>query len=250
MPPYSLAAKEEAFQESIKLKNQFRNLDENEADFLDSILESTREKEAALKKETAEQLDAFRRQREEADRKLALEEDGGGDDDDDDDAKGAGKQLRDGNDGSLEGVTQWAVGTKKRKRTGEKEGMIKGIKLRRASSPTASKAQISPGHEAHPIAQATEEQHRQGKKDTSDTRNASSGGGHDTSLPPSPPKHPMNQPASEPEPESRIASQSTNFASPSPGHLTSNDNAKPRSPQSPQKVSALGLAGYSSDDDD
>lgn len=249
MPPHSLAAKEEAFQESIKLKNQFRNLDQNEADFLDSVLESTREKEAALKKETAEQLDAFRRQREEADRKLALEEDGGGDDDDHD-PKGAGKQVLESNDGSLEGVTQWAVGTKKRKRTGEKEGMIKGVKLRRASSPTASKAQISPGREAQPIAQATEEQHTQGKKDTSDTRNASSGGGHDTPLPPSLPKQPMNQPESETEPESRIASQSTNFASPSPGHLTSNDNAKPRSPQSPQKVSALGLAGYSSDDDD
>ncbi|PYH89423.1 hypothetical protein BO71DRAFT_487957 [Aspergillus ellipticus CBS 707.79] len=63
-------AKQEAFEEKIKLKNQFRSLDEDEVDFLDSIMESTRAKEAAVKKETAEQLEVFRRQREEAEKVL------------------------------------------------------------------------------------------------------------------------------------------------------------------------------------
>lgn len=66
-------AKQEAFEEKIKLKNQFRSLDEDEVEFLDSIMESTRAQEAAVKKETAEQLESFRRHREEAE-KVALEE--------------------------------------------------------------------------------------------------------------------------------------------------------------------------------
>ncbi|KAI5294162.1 hypothetical protein KEM52_004585 [Ascosphaera acerosa] len=60
------AAKQEAFEESIKLKNQFRTLDEDEIEFLDSVMESTRAEEAARKKETMEQLELFHRQREEA----------------------------------------------------------------------------------------------------------------------------------------------------------------------------------------
>ncbi|KAI5281185.1 hypothetical protein KEM54_003381, partial [Ascosphaera aggregata] len=60
------AAKQEAFQESIRLKNQFRTLDEDEVEFLDSVLESTRAQEAAVTKETMEQLEIFHRQREEA----------------------------------------------------------------------------------------------------------------------------------------------------------------------------------------
>ena len=63
-------AKQEAFEEKMKLKNQFRSLDEDEVDFLDSIMESTRAKEAAVKKETAEQLEVFRRHREEAEKVL------------------------------------------------------------------------------------------------------------------------------------------------------------------------------------
>ncbi|KAL9106756.1 MAG: hypothetical protein Q9227_008255 [Pyrenula ochraceoflavens] len=61
------AAKQEAFEESIRLKNHFRSLDEDEVDFLDSVLESTRAKEAEVRKETAEQLEIFRKQREAAD---------------------------------------------------------------------------------------------------------------------------------------------------------------------------------------
>ncbi|KAL4914181.1 N-terminal domain of NEFA-interacting nuclear protein NIP30-domain-containing protein [Aspergillus aurantiobrunneus] len=61
-------AKQEAFEEKIKLKNQFRALDEDEVEFLDSIMESTRAQEDTVKKETAEQLELFRRQREEAEK--------------------------------------------------------------------------------------------------------------------------------------------------------------------------------------
>ncbi|CAG8886211.1 unnamed protein product [Penicillium egyptiacum] len=63
-------AKQEAFEEKSRLKNQFRSLDEDEVEFLDSVLESTRAKEAAVKRETAEQLEAFHRRREEAQKAL------------------------------------------------------------------------------------------------------------------------------------------------------------------------------------
>lgn len=63
-------AKQEAFEEKIRLKNQFRALDEDEVDFLDSVLESTRAQEAAVKKDTADQLEIFRKQREEAEKAM------------------------------------------------------------------------------------------------------------------------------------------------------------------------------------
>lgn len=61
-----LAAKQEAYEESIRLKNQFRPLDEDEVEYLDSIQEAERAKEVAFKRETAEQLETFRKQREAA----------------------------------------------------------------------------------------------------------------------------------------------------------------------------------------
>lgn len=102
------------------MKNQFRNLDEDEIEFLDSVLESTREKEEQVKKETEGQLDLFRRQQEEADKAL-LEE--GGD-----------EEVNGGKAGSPEaGESTWAVNVRKRKRVKEKEG-LKGVKLRKSSS--------------------------------------------------------------------------------------------------------------------
>jgi ATP-dependent Clp protease ATP-binding subunit ClpA len=59
----TVAAKQEAFEEAAKLKNQFRALDDDEIDFLDSINESSRAKENAVRQETAAQLEAFRKQR-------------------------------------------------------------------------------------------------------------------------------------------------------------------------------------------
>lgn len=114
-----LVAKEEAFQESIKLKNQFRNLDEDEVEFLDSVLESTRAKEQAVKEETSEQLELFRRQQQEAD-KERLDESG-------DIANTAGSPIEE------LAETQWAVNARKRKRLKDEKG-VKGPKLRKSSS--------------------------------------------------------------------------------------------------------------------
>jgi len=114
-----LVAKEEAFQDSIKLKNQFRNLDEDEAEFLDSVLESTRAKEQAVKEQTSEQLELFRQQQQEAD-KGRLDESG-------DIANTAGSPTEEPTE------TQWAVNARKRKRLKDEKG-LKGPKLRKSSS--------------------------------------------------------------------------------------------------------------------
>ncbi|KAK0660047.1 Protein FAM192A [Lasiodiplodia hormozganensis] len=107
------AKKQEAFEESIKLKNQFRALDEDEAEFLDSVLESTRAKEAALKKETTQQLDAFRRHQEEAERAARL----------------TGTKEE---DQPVE-EEHWGSTGRKRKKAKDKESLM-GIKIRRTSS--------------------------------------------------------------------------------------------------------------------
>ena len=118
-----LAAKQEAFEESIKLKNQFRNLDEDEVEFLDSVLESTRKKELDVRRDTSEQLNLFRRQQEKADKTL-LEN---------------GERIDDttAEEKAEAGESQWAVNAKKRKRAKEREG-LKGIKLQRSSTSQAS----------------------------------------------------------------------------------------------------------------
>lgn len=96
-------------------------MDEDEVEFLDSVLESTRKKEEEVKKETSEQLDLFRRQQEEKDREL-LE----------------GGEEADGKAGSPtagESQSTWAVNARKRKRVKENERAgLKGLKLRKSSS--------------------------------------------------------------------------------------------------------------------
>jgi hypothetical protein len=96
------------------LKNQFRALDDDEIDFLDSVLESTRREEERVRRETAEGLELFRRQQDEADRK----------------ARG-GEGVEDAAPAAEE--EQWVAGGRKRKRVKEKEG-LKGVKVRRSSS--------------------------------------------------------------------------------------------------------------------
>ncbi|KAE9376774.1 hypothetical protein N431DRAFT_331037 [Stipitochalara longipes BDJ] len=113
------AAKQEAFEEANRLKNQFRALDQDEVEFLDSVLESTRKEEDRVKRETAEGLALFRQQQEEAD-----------------------KKARRGSDGAAveEGPPtveeeSWGSGGRKRKRMKDKEG-LKGVKIRRSSIST------------------------------------------------------------------------------------------------------------------
>ncbi|KAL4969068.1 N-terminal domain of NEFA-interacting nuclear protein NIP30-domain-containing protein [Aspergillus stella-maris] len=107
-------AKQEEFEEKIKLKNQFRSLDEDEVDFLDSIMESTRAQEATVKKETAEQLELFRRQREEAE-KANLE-----------DTTADVTPADEGED--------WKIGSRKRRR--EKGGALLGRKRKSVGEDT------------------------------------------------------------------------------------------------------------------
>ncbi|OAX85244.1 hypothetical protein ACJ72_00366 [Emergomyces africanus] len=111
------AAKQEAFEESIKLKNQFRSLDEDEVEFLDSVLESTRAQEEAVKRETREQLEIFHRQRQEAEKILV----------------GTGSGNLSAGGGSSPDEEQWTITGRKRRRTKEKDA-FHGVKLRKSSS--------------------------------------------------------------------------------------------------------------------
>ncbi|KAF3189455.1 hypothetical protein TWF106_004814 [Orbilia oligospora] len=61
------ARKQEAFEEKLKFKNQFRSLDEGEVEFLDSIVSEQRAEEEAKKKELESRLDDFRKLQYEAD---------------------------------------------------------------------------------------------------------------------------------------------------------------------------------------
>ncbi|EGD99412.1 hypothetical protein TESG_06765 [Trichophyton tonsurans CBS 112818] len=112
------AAKQEAFEESIRLKNQFRTLDEDEVEFLDSILESTRAKEEALQKETSEKLELFHRQREEAEKALL-----------DADTGNAAELVGPADEGD-----NWAISGRKRRRPKEKDGGLLGLKRRRSAT--------------------------------------------------------------------------------------------------------------------
>lgn len=119
---HQIAAKQEAFEESLKLKNQFRPLDEDEVDFLDSVVESERAKDNALREADREQLKRFRQQQEAADRgsESAL-----------DPTKDSASSVTRANAAQ---DRQWAVGGKKRRRRSDKE-ILRGVnKLRKASS--------------------------------------------------------------------------------------------------------------------
>ena len=111
------AAKQEAFEEATRLKHQFRTLDDGEVEFLDSVTQAERLKEASVKKANAEGLEAFRRQREEAER-IEIEQ--------------SINEVR-GEDWSTK---------KKRKRDRENEGGAK-LKARRVSSIEGAEADTS-----------------------------------------------------------------------------------------------------------
>ncbi|CEJ59033.1 Putative Podospora anserina S mat genomic DNA chromosome 6, supercontig 4 [Penicillium brasilianum] len=106
-------AKQEQFEEKIRLKNQFRALDEDEIDFLDSVLESTRAQEEAVKKDTADQLEVFRKQREEAEKAML------------------GSTASDVTPAPAE-EEDWAIPARKRRRDKGKDALIPG-KKRKAS---------------------------------------------------------------------------------------------------------------------
>jgi len=99
------------------LTNQFRSLDEDEIEFLDSVQEAARAKELADRRATKEGLEEFRKQQEEAER-VAKEQEGAV---------------------SPPTVTEsWSVGPRKRKKGKEKDG-IGGLKIRRTSTSEQAK---------------------------------------------------------------------------------------------------------------
>ena len=211
-----LAAKEEAFQESIKLKNQFRNLDEDEVEFLDSVLESTRKKEEEVKKETSEQLDLFRRQQEEKDKEL-LE---GGEE----------VEGKAGSPTAGESQSQWAVNARKRKRTKENDRAgLKGLKLRKSSStgeaPVGLSTSLPPGEVSNASRTETGEgKYVESQGASSRTTSTKERAAIEVSI--SPP----------PLPETKITKVSPK--------QSNNSNSKPSG------TPGLGLAGYSSDEED
>jgi hypothetical protein len=95
------------------LKHQFRALDDDEIDFLESVNETQRAREAEVRKEETERLKAFRDQRE----KEA-------------DDEGVG-HVGDGDE-----VVWGAAGGRKRKKGKESKDALKGLKVRRTSSTT------------------------------------------------------------------------------------------------------------------
>lgn len=108
------------------MKNQFRALAEDEVEFLDEVLESTRREEARVRKETQEGLSIFRKKQMDLDREAQGNH-----------REGEGKETSD----PLEVEEQWNVGAgRKRKRNKDKEG-IKGVKVRRSSTGAKSPTQ-------------------------------------------------------------------------------------------------------------
>ncbi|CAK7213714.1 hypothetical protein SBRCBS47491_001899 [Sporothrix bragantina] len=112
------AAKQAAFEEQHKLKNQFRALDEDEIEFLDGLEADARAAEAQRRAEMAAGLDAFRAAQGGGGGGGAKKESGGGGDDDDVHDDGSG----------LFGDTAWAVGRKRKRRADNKTTAFPNLK--------------------------------------------------------------------------------------------------------------------------
>jgi hypothetical protein len=147
------AAKQAAFEEANRLRNQFRALDDDEADFLEGVAASERAEEARRRRELEDGLRGFReRQKDEAAAAAGGEQTrkGAGT------AGGADAHARGVEDGDEEdgvaveadpdAAVEWAApAARKRKR--EKEHGIKGLK-RRVSGADAKKEDEKPASEA------------------------------------------------------------------------------------------------------
>ncbi len=93
-------AKQAAFEEANKLKNQFRALDDDEIEFLDEVAQRQRKEEEGLRKEMEDGLRMFREAR-----------------------KGeSGEKKDDGDVAKDEAEEGWAVGGRKRKRSAHERG--------------------------------------------------------------------------------------------------------------------------------
>lgn len=111
------AAKQEAFEEATKLRNQFRPLDDSEVAFLESVKLKEEAKARAEREETQEQLAAFRREREAAEEKARELE--------------ASQEPLPGNG---EAITEKWTATKKRRRAKEDEKTATSKSLKTSTS--------------------------------------------------------------------------------------------------------------------
>ena len=133
------------------MTNQFRSLDEDEIEFLDSVQEAARAKELAEKRATKEGLDEFRKQQEEAER-AAKEQEGAV---------------------SPPTVTEsWSVGPRKRKKGKEKDG-IGGLKIRRTSTGEKAKKLEDTATPDNQTASSKIQEQQSSVKEQSDKRPAS-----------------------------------------------------------------------------
>lgn len=108
------AAKQAAFEEANKIKNQFRPLDDDEVEFLDGVRERKRAEEQRLRRETEEGLKGFR----ELQSKMS-----------------SGEAVA-GDEAAVDGGG-WSVGRKRKRRKDEPEGLIKGLKRRDSAAADA-----------------------------------------------------------------------------------------------------------------
>lgn len=122
------AAKQAAFEEANKIKNQFRALDDDEIDFLDEVKARARREEERLRRETEEGLGAFRKEQ------LRLEKE----------ASAGGDEEADGGEGEGEAQESWGGG-RKRKRREERAGVIKGVKRRTSATGEGARSSQTTG---------------------------------------------------------------------------------------------------------
>ncbi|KAI8962915.1 hypothetical protein F5Y11DRAFT_320831 [Daldinia sp. FL1419] len=114
------AAKQAAFEEKTRISNQFRALDDDEIDFLESMRDERRVEEEKVKRETEERLASFRQAQKATGTTAPVE---GVDD---------GDVVRQDNGDSVE---EWSGVGKKRKRVDkEAKSIVKGVKRRASSS--------------------------------------------------------------------------------------------------------------------
>ncbi|KAF7535253.1 hypothetical protein G7Z17_g13239 [Cylindrodendrum hubeiense] len=125
------AAKQAAFEEQSKLRNQFRALDDDEIDFLDDVRAAKRAEEDRVRRETEEGLKAFReRQKGGSEAPAVVDADVG--------VEGEGES--------------WGVG-KKRKRIKDRE--VKGVRRRVSNGEADAEKKVVKEQLTKPVASAT-----------------------------------------------------------------------------------------------
>ncbi|KAK2016806.1 hypothetical protein LZ32DRAFT_644921 [Colletotrichum eremochloae] len=131
------AAKQAAFEEANKIRNQFRALDDDEIEFLDEMREAKRAEEERVRRETEEGLAAFRRAQGQQGQKRS----GDGDGDDDDAPEGGaavGVGVSGARDDGAGAEEEWAVGPRKRRKR-ERGGFgVKKIEEKEAAAAAAA----------------------------------------------------------------------------------------------------------------